>query len=164
MGTYIRGNVNEVLPLGTLGPLTLIAVNFDESPQATALISSLVATWALDSLTIGQGPIEFGVAHSDYTDAEIEQVLETTGSWNTGDKISQEIGRRLVRKIGVMVSDGNSLDVKFNQGRPVKTKLNWRLHKDDTLQLWAYNVTGSALTTTNPQLHCDGHANLWQKM
>ncbi len=163
MSGYIKGNVNETLGLGTLAGTTLIAANFDESPQETALISTLVATWALDNLTIGQGPIEFGVAHSDYTDAEIEQVLETTGSWDSGDKISKEIGNRLVRKIGVFVSDGASTDVKFNNGKPVKTKLNWRLNTNETLQLWAYNITGAALSTTTPSVHCDGHANLWQR-
>ncbi len=166
MKGYIKGNVNEVLDLGTLAANTVVSTNFDESPQERALISSIVATYSLDLLTPGQGPIAFGVAHSDYTAAEIQAVFDSTGTWDTGDKISQEISKRLIRQIGVFVSDAGGTavqDVKFNQGRPVKTKLNWMLNTNETLQLWAFNTSASALATTAPVIRVDGHANLWQR-
>ncbi len=156
---YIRGNIDESLSLGTLAAGTLVSDTFDEAAIEKTLISSIVAIWTLDGITIGQGPIEFGVAHSDYTDAEIEQVIETSGSWNPGDKIQQEVGRRLVRKIGVFTAD--AIDVGVNDGKPIKTKLNWSLTTGLTLKMWAYNRSGSALSTTVPSMRVSGHANLW---
>ncbi len=164
MSGYMKGNANEVLGLGTLAPLTLVAANWDESPQETALISSIVCSWVMDKLTLGQGPIAFGVAHSDYTDAEIEEVIESTGTWDSGDKISRERAKRLIRKIGIISSEGGTgSDARWNEGRPVKTKLNWRLNTNETLKLWAYNLSDAALSTTAPDLICEGHANLWQR-
>ncbi len=165
-GKYIKGNVDEILSLGTLASVTVIGSNFDEVVNEKTLISSLVAAYALEELTSPQGPILFGVAHSDYTDAEIEEVLENIGSWDTGDKISQERGKRLVRVIGIMTADdavAGTTDVRFNGGDPVKTKLNWMLDSGDTIKLWAYNKSASALATTVPILVCSGHANLWQR-
>ncbi len=164
MKGYIKGNVNETLSLGTLNANTVIGANFDESPQERALISSIVCTWALDDITLGQGPIKFGVAHSDYTDLEIQEVFTSTGSWSAQDKISQERGKRLVREVGVFVSIGSTgSDGKFNGGKPVKTKLNWMLDTNNTLKVWAFNTSSAALSTTVPIIRVDGHANLWSR-
>ncbi len=165
MAGYIKGNINEVLPLGTLAANTVVGANFDESPQGgRTVISSIEATYSLDLITLGQGPIAFGVAHSDYTDVEIQEVFDATGSWNTGAKKEQEIAKRLVRQIGVFVSKGSAgSDVEFNDGKPMKTKLNWSFNKDETLKLWAFNTSAAALSTTAPVVRMDGHANLWEK-
>ncbi len=165
MTGYMKGNVDETMQLGTLAPTTLISANFDEVTTEKQLISSLVATWALDGMVAGQGPILFGVAHSDYTSAEIEAVIEATGTWNRGNKTQQEIAKRLVRVIGTFVGlqGTGTNDVKFNEGRPVKTKLNWTLITGATLKLWAYNISASALSTADPNVRVNGHANLWSR-
>ncbi len=165
MKGYMKGNVDETMQLGTLAPTTLISANFDEVVTEKHLISSLVATWALDGMVAGQGPILFGVAHSDYTSAQIEEVIEATQSWNRGDKTAQEIAKRLVRVIGTFVGTQGSGtdDVQFNDGKPVKTKLNWLLITGATLKLWAYNISGAALTTADPNVRVNGHANLWAR-
>ncbi len=167
MGQYIRGNIDENLLLGTLATKTLISDDWDEQVQERALISSIVATWSLDQVTSPQGPILFGVAHSDYTAAEIEEVIENAGSWSVGDKVNQEISKRLVREIGTLQADSESssgpTDYKFNNGRMMKTKLNWMLETGQTLKMWAYNLSASPLATTDPALRANGHANIWQK-
>ncbi len=165
MRGYIKGNVGEDLTLGTLGSGVLISTTFDEAVEERTLVSSVVATYSLDLLTAPQGPILFGLAHGDYTDAEIEEVIENIQSWTPGDKIAQEKAKRLVRTVGQFVADETSgtIDVKFNNGKPIKTKLNWMLQSDATLRLWAYNLSASALSTTSPVLKCFGHANLWLK-
>ncbi len=162
MAKYLKGNVDENTILGTLAAATLVTTVFDETPEQDVRVSSIDAIYALDNLVAGQGPIIFGVAHSDYTAAEIEAVIENAESWDQGSKIQQEIARRLVRRIGVMIgTEGTGTnDAKFNGGRPVKTKLNWRLNTGDTLQLWVYNISASALTGS-PVLRANGHANLW---
>ncbi len=167
MGKYIKGNIEENLDLGTLASKTLIADTFDETVEERTFLSSIVVSWSLDQLTAPQGPISFGVAHSDYSDAEIEQVLEAVASWKEGDKIAQEVSKRLVKQIGVFVSPvgaaGGITDVSFNDGRPKKTKLNWILTSGKTLKMWAYNDSASALVTTAPFMRANGHANLWPR-
>ncbi len=164
MGAYIKGNVDESLSLGTLAAGTLIADTWDDSVSERTRISSVVAIWALDVLTAPQGPIMVGVAHSDYTDAEIEEVIENTGTWDRGDKISQERAKRLVRVVGKFgqPSAAGEVDQVLNDGKPIKTKLNWILNSGDTLKMWAYNNSGSALSGTVPVVRVNGHANLWE--
>ena len=166
MGNYLKGNVDEILSLGTLASVTLISSDFDEAVTEKTLVTSLVASFSLDNLTSPQGPILFGVAHSDYTDAEIEAVIESTGSWAVGDLVqSKEVAKRLVRIIGQFASNepAATVDVSWNNGRPVKTKLNWMLNTGQTLNLWAYNKSASALSTTVPIVVCSGHVNLFSK-
>ncbi len=151
--------------MGTLASGALVGDTWDETVNEKSLLSSIVATWSLDNLTGDQGPLIFGVAHSDYSDAEIEAVIENAGSWDTGDKVQQEIAKRLVRQIGVFASSGLDAvhDQVVNDGKPIKTKLNWMLQTGDTLKMWVFNRSGSALATTVPVLKADGHANLWQR-
>ncbi len=106
---------------------------------------------------------QFGVAHSDYTAAEIEEALEGTGGIDLGDKIGQERANRLVREIGAFANTPQvSGGVGVNDGRPIKTRLNWKISIGDTLVLWARNasgvvfVTGSAIGATGNMWIKDG--------
>lgn len=166
MGRYIKGNVDERLDLGTLAGATLVAVAFDDAVTERTLISSLKATWSLKDVTPveNSGPILVGIAHSDYTAAEIEEVIEATGSWDEGNKVTREVMGRQVRIIGTFRDRGVPLEtVVLNDGRPIKTKLNWILTTGDTLDLWAYNLGTAAVATTDPQMHVEGHVNLWPR-
>ncbi len=92
-------------------------------------------------------------------------MIENAGSWDAGSKVEQEIAKRLVRILGTFVSEGDGTavgDVRFNDGVPLKTKLNWILNTGDTIKMWGYNVSGTPLSTTDPQMRANGHANLWQ--
>ncbi len=163
----MKGNIDELLLLGTLGASALISDLWDETVKERTLISSIVCNWSLARVTNPQGPIVFGVAHSDYTDSEILAVITATGSWDGGDKIAQEVAKRLVRQIGTLQSTGSpaagETDYRFNDGRTMKTKLNWLLNEGDTLRMWAFNRSAAALSTTDPGLRCSGHANLWKR-
>ncbi len=167
MNKYIRGRVNENLSFGTLAGATLVSVIFDETVIERTRVSSVEATYAIENLTVGSGdgPIMVGLAHSDYTDAQIEEVIENAGSWNEGDLVQQkEVGRRLVRTIGIFSAGdgiGSVVSDVLNDGKPIKTKLNWILITGQSLRLWAYNLGNSSLATTVPVVHCEGHANLW---
>ncbi len=93
---------------------------------------------------------QFGIAHSDYSAAEIEECLEATASVDIGDKIAQERSNRLVREIGTITAVGSSAGGgggNFNDGRPVKTKLNWVIGIGDTLVLYIRNSSGVVYTT-----------------
>ncbi len=166
MGRYLKGNVDESVTLATLAGRTLVSATFDETVNERTLVSSLLAVYSLEQFTkiAGDGPILVGVAHSDYTDAEIEQVIENTGSWNEGDKVGQEMAKRLVRQIGIfdIPSDADEVSV-LNDGKIIKTKLNWILLQGQTLKLWGFNLGSSALATTTPVVRAQGHANLWPR-
>ena len=163
--TYIKGDISHTLVLDGLAAATLLGSVISETVSEKSLVSSIDCSYSFaDVLNDGDGPYLFGVAHSDYTDAEIEAVIENTGSWNKGDKISQEIGKRLVRRIGTWSADqaatANTGDYRWNEGRPVKTKLNWSLQTGATLKFWVYNLGSAAISTAD--LKANGHANLWQ--
>ncbi len=165
MGKYIKGSVDESLLLTTLAARTLVSAPFDETVEERTLISSLVATYAMGDFTVGSdiGPIMVGIAHSDYTAAEVEEVIEATNSWTEGDLVAQEVARRKVRIIGIFSMPAAGADAVLNEGKPIKSKLNWILNAGDTLDLWAYNLGASPVATTVPDIHCQGHANLWPR-
>ncbi len=164
---YLRGAIHFSLNLGTLAQQTLISGTVGDSVTEKAYCSSVVATYSLDEMTTaaGDGPIVVGVAHSDYTDAEIEAWFENTGSWEQGDLVqNKEIGRRLCKVVGTFRNPQDSTDSwPLNDGRKIKTRLGWMLTTGQTLRFWAYNSGTSALATTDPQVNVEGHANLWPR-
>ncbi len=141
----LKGNVDESLALLTLANSALVVDTFDESVNERTYAISIEASYMLRGLTAGEGPLIFGVAHSDYSAAEIEEVIENAGSWNEGDLVSQEMGRRKVRIIGYF--DGQTAENEVNDGKPIKTRLGWILLQGQTLDLWVYNRSGATLTT-----------------
>ncbi len=165
MARYLRGNVGEELTIGTLAATTVVGIGFDEALGEEGILTSLVATWSMMDWTplADVGPLIVGVAHSDYSDLEIEATMETTGSWDRGNTVEQELTKRMIRKVGVFVNnEGTPVVGQFlNDGRPIKTKLNWRLTTGDTLKLWAYNTGTAAFATTSPTVVVYGHVNIF---
>lgn len=162
---YLKGNVDETLGLGTLAAQTLTGTDYDESVNERTFISSHKATWSISDWTPGAGigPVLVGIAHGDYTNAEVEEVIENTGSWNEGDKVAQEVAKRQIRIVGKFESPegGSTFDTILNEGKPIHTKLNWILNQGETLRLWAYNLGSQPFATTDPQVRISGHVNLW---
>ncbi len=104
---------------------------------------------------------EFGLAHSDYTAAEIEECLEAQTSIDLGNKLAQEQANRLVRTVGVLTGDAIASGGKFfMDGQPVKVKLNWRMSSGDTLNLWIRNAS-SIIWSSGAAMTALG--NLWIK-
>lgn len=165
-GKYLKGIIDEQMALGTLAALTLVAQPIDEVVDKKTLISSVKLVWSLKEFTpvAGAGPILIGVAHSDYTAAEIEEVIENANSWNEGDLVAQEVAKRKIRIIGSFYGAAQDLGgVVMNDGKPITTKLNWMLQEGQTLDVWAYNTGTAALSTTDPKVRAYGHANLWSR-
>ncbi len=161
---YIRGNVDENLALGTLGPAALAVVDFDETVNERTFVSSADISWSLSNYTPseGDGPIVVGLAHGDYTSAEILEFIQNTGSWNEGLLVEQEIGRRKIKIVGQFdIPGAASLGAVLNDGKPIKTRLKWILNQGETLQYWGYNQGTSALATTDPDVRISGAVHLW---
>ncbi len=165
MGRYIKGNIEEDISLGTLGAETIISAASD-TVQDRAILTSIDATWSLANYTpaANDGPIMVGVAHSDYSDTEVEQFLELDTSWAEGDKVDREVMNRLIRRIGVFDTPSDAAaSVTLNDGKPIKTKLNWILNTNQGVNYWVYNTGSGALGTTDPVVHIEGHANIFPK-
>lgn len=105
-------------------------------------VLSVEQTIGMDDLTSGDGPIEVGVAHSDYSVAEIEEYLGATAAWDEGNLIAREQSNRLIRRIGIV----SEQETMINDGKKMKTRLNWRIATGDTIQFWIRNL-GDDLTT-----------------
>lgn len=166
MGRYIRGTIDEEMAIGTLNAKVVIAAGFDQAVVERTLISSIVATYSLKNVTPSPtaGPLLVGIAHSDYSASEIEAWIENTGAWSEGDKVAMEVGGRKIRKIGIFGNTGSVNDAAvLNDGKPIKTKLNWILVTGQSLQLWGYNLGSGAYATTDPSVDAQGHANLWPR-
>ncbi len=105
-------------------------------------------TWEDIAAIIDDG-LEFGLAHSDYSAAEIEECLESQASIDRGNKTAQEQSDRWVRSIGRISNYGNVAEggsAPFNGGRKLKTRLNWAMTTGDTLNLWIRNGSGTVWT------------------
>ncbi len=165
---YLRGRIHHKLGLGTLAAITLVGGTDVETLSEPAFLSSIKAVWSLDDFTpaAGVGPIMVGVAHSDYTDAEVEEWAELVTSWSRGDQISQEKNRRKIRQVGVFHSTGitspNAIMV-LNDGKPITTKCKWMVFSGQTIRYWAYNMGENSLATTAPDVNIEGHANFWPR-
>ncbi len=136
--------ISAALGLSTLGSVTVLTGTFTGISDAQYRLMSTKSTWDLIGQTEGEGPIVVGLAHSDYTVTEIKEALEAAAAISQGDKIANEKANRLVRIIGTFGGGANSV---LNDGRPVKTRFNWNIAIGDASVLFAYNDSGSALTT-----------------
>lgn len=163
---YIRGVFNHDFALGAFAGETLIGSLLPDAVTETTFCTSVRATWSLGDFPAGDndGPILVGWAHGDYSDAEVESWLEATSTWEVGNLIAQELMRRKIKIVGTfpVQSAQNTTAVNvMNDGRPVKTKLNWMLQTGQILRAWAFNEgTG---TITSGTIHCHGVAHLWPR-
>ncbi len=135
----------EATALDTLASVTVLTA--PTLPVSTNEYRALSVSmlWAIRNFTVSEGPIVFGYAHGDYTVTEIKQAIEAETMMDRGDKIAAEQGNRLVRRVGVF--SGAVADEVINDGRPMKTRLNWVIPVGKTLNAWVYNQSGAALTT-----------------
>jgi len=150
---YRKLPVTQDVSFSTLAADALIGTVLSTTFTEERRILSAELTWAVEDLTDLDGPLEVGIAHSDYTDAEVEEALEAGGAWDEGNLVAQEQAKRLVRMVGLLTEEETTL----NDGQPVKTRLNWRMASGDTIRIWCRNrgdqLTTGAVITTQGSLH-----------
>ncbi len=134
------------LALGTLASADVIIGTLPTTATKREYLISADFYWSLLEKTVNEGPISVGVSHSDYTAAEVEEALEATGSWAVNDKVAQEQARRQVRAAG-QFSGEVAGDEVLNDGKPMRLKLGFYVEIGQTLDIWAWNRSGAALTT-----------------
>ncbi len=163
---YIRGNINHRLVATTLAARTVVSSDNSDVVTERAYVSSVLLRWALEQVTAvaGAGPMMVGIAHSDYSDAEIEEWVENNAGWEEANLIGQEVARRKIRKVGIFETPQAAADaVTLNDGKPIRTKCGWILTTGQTLSIWAYNMGQVAYGTTAPEIFAEGHANIFPK-
>ncbi len=131
--------------LGTLASDTVVLIGLTGAGTTDYRCISIKGIWTIVSLTAGEGPITVGFAHSDYTVTEIKECLESVASISQGLKIEAERANRLVRVVGTFASANGSL----NDGKPIKTRLNWLMAEGggNEVNMFAFNESTSALST-----------------
>ncbi len=137
------------ITVGALAAKDVTATSLTGTSSSTYRLVSVDFFYGLSDLgAVADDGQEFGLAHSDYTAAEIEECLEAGTSIDAGDKIANEKANRLVRSVGVMVgAPGTGAGLNFNNGNNTKTRLNWLMTIGDSLQLWIRNSSATVYTT-----------------
>ncbi len=128
-----------------LANVTVVTQSITGSADGKYRMISMKATWSLRSHTAEEGPITVGYAHSDYSVTEIKEALEVQASISVGLKVEQEQANRLVRIVGTF--PGLDTDEVLDHGNPIKTRLNWEIPPGLEVVQFAYNNSGSTLTT-----------------
>ncbi len=142
--------VNAKVAAGALATLDVAIGDITAAGTDPFRIMSIKASYSwLDQGAVIDDGFDFGVAHGDYTAAEIEECLEAQAAIDRGDKIALEQSNRLVRQIGSIQSanDGVTSSTVFADGRKVSTKLNWYMATGDKLKGWIRNNSGVVWTT-----------------
>ncbi len=137
--------VSEQLALGAQTSESVVKGNFDDSVSEKTFLLSLEANWSYSEHTPDQGSITVGIAHSDYTAAEILEWYDATSAWDTGNLVAQEQNRRKIRQVGVF--SGALAQGDLNDGKSIKTPLKFIVETGATLQIWAISHDTSTLTS-----------------
>ncbi len=98
----------------------------------------------MENMTALEGPHRFGLAHGDYSVAEIAEHLDVT-ILGPDQKIEQERRRRLVRTIGKL--PGQVPNEVMNDGKEIRVPVRWTIGDGEVFNLWHRNVSGATLTT-----------------
>ncbi len=149
---FVAIPIDGTLNLLTLAGATTILVDaFPAALEEDFYAISMDLNAQIINLTAGEGdPMTCGLAHGDYTAAQVEENLELT-FLGPGSKLEQERSRRLVRKAGIFLSEVVNhttmrLFGKTGSGQ-VRTKLKFVIQNGKNLSIWVHNKSGSALTT-----------------
>jgi len=104
-------------------------------------IVSVDCLFNIRDLTVGEGPIVVGLAHGDLSVTEVKEALVAELT-DPDDIIAREHARRPVRKVGVFSEAGALAD-----GRIIRRKILFSIGDAHTLNFFAFNRSGAALTT-----------------
>ncbi len=135
--------------IGALASSDVISTNISAASTNPYRLMSVDLTYSLTDLgaTSDDGQ-QFGLAHSDYSAAEVEECLEAQASIDIGNKVEQERANRLVRNIGQITGNAGTLaGMSFNDGVSFPVKLNWHMAIGDQLNLWVRNGSSTVYTT-----------------
>ncbi len=135
--------------LGALADEVVIAndlVTGDSSNQRRIYWTSFKGYITSDNVTLGQGPIEIGCAHSDLSVAEIAEALDAANV-SLDDITARERARRPVRSWGVFTARDITEWLNNSVRADQCFKIGFSTGEDFEPVIWARNHSGGALTT-----------------
>lgn len=140
----------QALPINLLVAPGTLAAGTVQSSEMTSLgvtrfrVVSTRLTITMSDHTPTEGPLIFGIANGDLTNAEVGEALDASPT-SMADIVARERARRPVRQMGVFL--GNAASEVTNDGKPINQKLVTVLDTGVELNFWVRNEDGSALTT-----------------
>ncbi len=147
-------HLNQDFLLGTLAPLDAIqqVTKIDASRNQGIKVKKIVGNWTIDDLTAGQGPILVGMSTGLASASLVEECLEADPQ-GLEDAAAMEKSNRKVAPQALLTqsSDGavgggeGVFRVQSEQYFPWK-----EIPEESGLELWAYNTSAAALSTTDP--------------
>ncbi len=147
------------ITVGTLATITVVVGALAPASTAAYRLISCAHTWSLSGHTAGEGPYSVGYAFGDYSVAEIKESIEIANSISPSDKVAQEKANRWVRHVGTF--SGAEVSESLNDGKVIKTRLNWFVPIGSTVNAFLYNEDLTANQTTGSLIDLTG--NLWVK-
>ncbi len=129
--------------MSTLGDDAIISGNLHDIAPVESLFSialDLYVGWAEG----GEGPLAVGIAHGDYSDAEILECLKAD-TLDLANKIEREQAKRLVRSVGYIT--GLDADGAMNDGKMIRVKSRFHLEEGQNMKFWVWNRSKGALST-----------------
>ncbi len=142
---YLAVPFSVNLALGTLAAAAVIKIDLlGANFLNRAWLMSSTASWAIDGLTAGEGPIEVGYNHGDLDVTEIAECLDAEVV-DPSNIIARERASRPVRRVGIFAGVG--VDENLWNGMERKRKLSFPVNSGHAVQVWARNRTESSLTT-----------------
>jgi len=149
MGKSKRSNdvwipFRAALALSTLADDTVLSAGILTLGEDLFVIS-IGASWTLRSGN-DEGPIKVGWSHGDLTDTEIKEAIDASQT-DPDDIIAVERGRRPVRKAGQIIRGDGAEEHFPSSGEMDWTKFLKSIGDGHTIDFWAFNESGGALTT-----------------
>ncbi len=132
----------------------------DDVADSNFIATSVDLTWTSHieqgAEPIDIGPLQFGLAKSDYSDAEIEAWVENPSGFTRANLVQQEISNRIIKLVGAFTYPAVASAAKvsaraINDGKPVHTRLNWRILSGQSLSLWVFNAGNDDVVATSGQ-------------
>ena len=150
--------VDGLNTLGTLADGIVTNGTMLDASDEEYRVLSLSTIWTLRDFTAGEGPIVVGYAHGDYSVTEVKECLDAQAAIARGDKIVNEQANRLVRIVGAF--PGILANESLNDGKPIRTRLNWHIPDGKTVVGFAWAKGGVANLTTGADVQTFGKATI----
>ncbi len=134
--------------LGTLVSETVLKIPLITGPSTQdrrIYWMSFVGFISIDNLTVGEGPVEVGVAHDDLTIGEIGEALDASDA-DQDDITARERRRRPVKSWGIFVGASGNEWLNNDQSK-AKYRVKFSTGEDLEPTMWARNHHGTSLTT-----------------
>ncbi len=133
------------LALSTLADEAVISAELMAAFGEDIFLISADFIFSLRGNAGGEMPIVVGIAHGDLSTTEVSEALSAEVT-DPDDIIAKERARRPVRRIGTF-AQGALTDQTLNNGVPIRQRILFSVGDGHTLDFWAANRSGAALTT-----------------